>query len=209
MFLECRHILPSGQKCKSPALRKRPFCYFHSHMRERSQAPLPRQGTPFVLPSLEDSRGILVAVMEILGAMGQGRLKRSEASTYLYGLQIAGQLVARIDQTACNPVRTLLYDDDALEIGEEKKACEPPRDCVSCDCQDICEARQAAIARTPEDIHQILARVQSMTPQQMLADFEARFKARDERLQRIRELPASDSDDDDFILPGEPPNPPA
>jgi hypothetical protein len=199
MFLECRHILPSGQKCKSPALRKRPFCYFHSHLRDRSDAPPPRPDTPFVLPSLEDSRGLLVAVMEVLKAMGQGRIKRSEAATYLYGLQIAGQLVARIEKSTSDPVRVLLYDNNALEMGEEKKACEPPRDCVNCDCQDICEARRIAESQKPEDIQEVIAKVRSMTPQQILADFEARHKARNERLQRIRELPDPELLDDDSL----------
>jgi hypothetical protein len=32
----CRHIRPSGRRCQSPALRSRPFCYYH----ERSNAHL-------------------------------------------------------------------------------------------------------------------------------------------------------------------------
>jgi hypothetical protein len=36
MFLECRHILTSGHKCKSPALRDQQFCY--SYMPARRYA---------------------------------------------------------------------------------------------------------------------------------------------------------------------------
>jgi hypothetical protein len=29
MFMECRHILPGGDKCCAPAIRTRAYCYFH------------------------------------------------------------------------------------------------------------------------------------------------------------------------------------
>jgi hypothetical protein len=32
MFVECRHIMPRGAKCKAPALRGRPYCYFHDKL---------------------------------------------------------------------------------------------------------------------------------------------------------------------------------
>ncbi len=37
MVLECRHIKLSGGKCGSPALRGKPYCYFHSRMKEHAK----------------------------------------------------------------------------------------------------------------------------------------------------------------------------
>ena len=32
MYIECRHILPNGRKCHSPALRGKPFCFHHAKL---------------------------------------------------------------------------------------------------------------------------------------------------------------------------------
>jgi hypothetical protein len=78
MFVECRHVQPSGEKCKSPAVRNSSFCYFHRNLHDRAEARPPRQGTPFLLPVLEDSCSILIAINEVFRAMGESRIKRSE-----------------------------------------------------------------------------------------------------------------------------------
>jgi hypothetical protein len=152
MFVECRQIQSSGQKCKSPAVRNTSFCFFHGNVRKLADAPPPPQDTPFVLPFIEDSRGILLAVNQTFQAMGQGRIKRSEAGTYLYGIQIAAKVIARIEQTVWEPVRALEYDEHGAALGEQKTGCDPFLDCISCDRQDICELRQAALEKNPDDL---------------------------------------------------------
>ena len=32
MHSECRHIMPSGKKCRGAALRGTPYCYFHNRL---------------------------------------------------------------------------------------------------------------------------------------------------------------------------------
>jgi hypothetical protein len=32
MFNLCRHIMPSGAKCHTPALRGKPYCYYHTRL---------------------------------------------------------------------------------------------------------------------------------------------------------------------------------
>jgi hypothetical protein len=38
MYPECRHVLPSGRTCNSPALAKRHWCYFHDRLHQRQAA---------------------------------------------------------------------------------------------------------------------------------------------------------------------------
>src|SRR6185369_16077796 len=135
MFIECRHVLPSGERCKSRALRSDPFCYFHRNLRERIDGPPPRQGAAFIFPNIEDTRGILLATIQTLRAMGFGQIKRNEAGTYLYGINIAARLVARIEQTDYDPTRALEYDNNCSELAEQSTGCEPLHDCVSCERQ--------------------------------------------------------------------------
>ena len=32
MYFECRHIMPNGARCHSPALRATPYCYYHTRL---------------------------------------------------------------------------------------------------------------------------------------------------------------------------------
>ncbi len=41
---ECRHILTTGRRCSSPALRDKAYCYFH--FRTRARHALPPSGNP-------------------------------------------------------------------------------------------------------------------------------------------------------------------
>jgi hypothetical protein len=38
MYPECRHVLPSGSACNSPALSTNHFCYFHARLNQRQAA---------------------------------------------------------------------------------------------------------------------------------------------------------------------------
>jgi hypothetical protein len=42
MFIECRHRMPNGCKCHSPALCGKPFCYHHARLHFRN-SPLASQ----------------------------------------------------------------------------------------------------------------------------------------------------------------------
>jgi hypothetical protein len=192
MFVECRHVQPSGEKCKSPAVRNSSFCYFHRNLHDRAEARPPRQGTPFLLPVLEDSCSILIAVNEVFRAMGESRIKRSEASTYFYGIQIAAKVITRIENRTWEPVRALEYDNSCTELAPEKTACEPLLDCVNCDRQDICEARKAILDRHPGNQNELINQMRSMSPQQALAKWDAERKAADQRMRNLRSLAVQD-----------------
>ena len=125
MVHECRHIMPSGNKCKSPALRESAFCYYHVNLR-RATGP---KGVfdSIELPPLEDSCGLQIALAQVLDAVIHQRIDSKRAGLLLYGLQIAAQLNARRTDAA-NPVRELCHDDHGNTLAPEEPVCEPGED---------------------------------------------------------------------------------
>jgi hypothetical protein len=139
MFAECRHIMPSGIKCKSPALRSTPYCYFHTHLYRSRNPSASNDKEPISLPSLEDSSGVQIALQQILGALGSSRIDPRRAGLYLRGLQLAVRLAApRKFDSSQESVRDLVYENNGDTLAPEKATCEPPEDCLGCKQREEC-----------------------------------------------------------------------
>ena len=101
MYYECRHIMPNGARCHSPAIRGKDFCYFHTRLHSPAEpspaAAKSRSATaePRKLPVLEDRSAILVALSQIVNDLNSKRLDARRAGQILYALQIASQNVER------------------------------------------------------------------------------------------------------------------
>ena len=89
MVPECRHIKTSGGKCGSPALRGKPYCYFHARLRERAARPANPYLAIELPPTLEDRGSIQLAISEIVSAIADNRIDTRRAGMLLYALQIA------------------------------------------------------------------------------------------------------------------------
>ncbi len=154
MYTECRHILPSGRKCKSPALTGKTYCYFHDRLifaRDDGTRP---NDEPLKLPPLEDARGLQLALTQVLSALGSGRINTKQASVYLYGLQLAMQLVKHV--AIPRPIETVRnpdVDGAGVPIGPETKSCDPYIDCATCETKDTCLNADRLNMRS---MHQIL-----------------------------------------------------
>jgi hypothetical protein len=121
MVTECRHILPKGTKCKSPALRGKVYCYFHDRLQRFVQDGQRDACEPLFLPSIEDARGIQMAISQILAALGSGRVDSRNAGLYLYGLQLATQLLPQLPEPSPQEmVRTLTTGADGNYIAAEE-----------------------------------------------------------------------------------------
>ncbi len=87
MFQTCRHIMPSGLRCQSPAMRGAAFCYFHG------RRATPPKGTPaetrIELPATLDRKGIPQALRQVMNALANNQISARRASILLYGLQMA------------------------------------------------------------------------------------------------------------------------
>src|SRR5207248_325433 len=71
-YSHCNHIKVNGTRCGSPALREKPFCYFHNRIRKLHASPL--------IPFLEDANAIQFGLSEILQAMQEDRIDPKKAA---------------------------------------------------------------------------------------------------------------------------------
>jgi hypothetical protein len=138
MYNECRHIMPSGKRCHSPALRDKAYCYYHFKL-HRIANPTSGEANQIGVSTIEDARGIQIALTQVLGALNSPYMDTRRAGLILYGLQIATKLTARISTpTPSEAVRSLCESGDEV-LAPETSMCEPPQDCLSCADYATCE----------------------------------------------------------------------
>ena len=86
----CQFIKADGERCGSPALKKRRLCHFHNQTNaERSSAQ------EFELPVLEDELAIQMAVTNVCRGLAKKNLEPKYATALLYGLQVASIAVKK------------------------------------------------------------------------------------------------------------------
>ncbi len=123
----CRHIRINGERCCSPALANKHFCYFHLELELRHRRcsralksvpavlhPMSLQdgaqrdpilaepALPFDLPPLEDRHSIQVALSLIITALAENRIDPKRAALLFYGLQIASSNAFKLDPDSKN-----------------------------------------------------------------------------------------------------------
>ena len=139
MYFECRHIKSNGSRCKSPALRGKPYCYFHARLHGPINSPAP-DGQTLELPLLEDRTSIQVALTRILSELGSAKLDTRRAGLFLYGLQIASQNVEREgDILPYDAVESITLTEDGDELAPEKRVCDSNDRCFNCRERNTCE----------------------------------------------------------------------
>lgn len=149
MYYECRHIMPNGSKCKSPSLRGKPYCYYHTRLHRLANAPVPTADEPLRLPVLEDRGAIQVALSQVLAALGSSKLDTRRAGLFLYGIQIASQNVERDDSLLPLPsetVEVVTQTKEGDELAPEQRTCRPNERCFCCPDRNTCPSFD------PEDV---------------------------------------------------------
>ena len=108
----CNHALANGERCNAPALNNCSTCRHHDPSRPHPQSrPRSPEYQPLELPPLTDKHGILSAIVEVIHAISERRIKRSEGGTLLFGLQMASNLMTELDQMPRDPEEE--YDSSA------------------------------------------------------------------------------------------------
>ncbi len=108
MCATCRHIMPSGLRCQSPAMRGIAFCYHHGrHIPPTHRSASPTEGR-VEIPAVLDRQGIALAVNHVLQSLSNGRISARRASVLLYGLQMVVAHPADCDSAPDDPSPDLL-----------------------------------------------------------------------------------------------------
>ena len=136
MIKECRHIMPTGKRCHSFAMRDKSYCYFHQRLHTTINAS--KHARPKLeLASIEDTKGIQTAVVQVVEALRKSRIDAREAATFLYGLQIAAQLTRspHLDPSHC--AQDVCEELDGSLIAADP-CCTSPLDCRDCPLTEFC-----------------------------------------------------------------------
>jgi hypothetical protein len=92
-FIEWRHILSNGRKCRSAALRGKPFCFHHAKLHFRSS--FTRKPGKLAEVGVNDLSSLQSAVAEALRALSSPLTDIRRAGVLLYGLHLAADLAKR------------------------------------------------------------------------------------------------------------------
>jgi hypothetical protein len=138
MYNLCRHVMPSGAQCKSPALRQQPCCYFHSRLRHATESRKKVKVLNLNLPQLEDHHAVQIALTQVLGAICSDDLDPRRASLLLRGLQTAARVADRLKREE-DSEREVCDEVSDQGFAPEETVCEPPADCPTCEARSSCK----------------------------------------------------------------------
>jgi len=135
MYLACRHIKPNGVRCKSPALRSRAFCYFHSKLHSEAKSSFLDD---LKLPLIEDTAALQVALSQVLDALLSSRIDSKQARLLLAGLQIAARTVPRKWVPWPDSVESVTGTSEGDELAPELRICNGFDECEGCQYAETC-----------------------------------------------------------------------
>lgn len=104
-FIECRHIMTNGRKCRSAALRGKPFCFHHSKLHFRTSAR--RKLKELTGTDFQDLDALRRATAKALEALSSPLVDTRRAGLLLYALHLAANLhklaPVSLPEAAMNP----------------------------------------------------------------------------------------------------------
>jgi hypothetical protein len=138
MYMACRHIMPNGRRCQSPALKSGLFCYFHARLHKRDSDPFSVYGK-LRLPVPEDHAAIQLSISQICDALCAGRIDSKNAGRLLYAMQIASQNVDKCRFfTASRTVESATQTGEGDDLAPEERVCDGNDDCNGCPHAETC-----------------------------------------------------------------------
>lgn len=84
----CEHIKDDGVRCKSPAMHRRAFCYFHWRLHEH-KLPVTEEG--YEVPVIDSEASVVLAGTQIMRAVLSGKLDPRRAQVAMSCLRLAAQ----------------------------------------------------------------------------------------------------------------------
>lgn len=96
----CRHVMSSGSRCSSPALKEKDWCFFHHRLHDRytlvHHSDRVMSPTPLLIPTLEDAESIQVGITLVIEAIAYGRIDEKRGALLIRGLQCAARNVRNL-----------------------------------------------------------------------------------------------------------------
>src|ERR1039457_3559729 len=139
MFQECRHIMPSGLRCHSPALRDEFLLLLPL---EPSPLHRAKRNVRRSVPSTSHTRRLKRRPDRAHPWPQCARLiptRFTPRRTSALRLQIAAQITARPSVLKpSDSVRSVCHEGDGDVLAPENTVCEPPADCPNCLKRDTC-----------------------------------------------------------------------
>jgi len=135
MYNACRHIKSSGNRCKSPAMHGRNFCFFHDRLHTDDLAA---KFGPLRLPVSEDLSSILLALNRISCAIIDSRIDARRAAQLIWIQQLALQVVNRRHSRNDDSIQTIAQGELGEELAPPLTLCEPGGECQTCAHNTIC-----------------------------------------------------------------------
>jgi hypothetical protein len=129
MYQECRHIKSNGSKCHSPAMKDKPYCYYHTRAHRivrNANAIASYEHKDLQIPFLEDRGAVQIALSEVVSALASNHIEFKRAALMIYALQVASSN-AKIpaDLVALHQVREQSENEEGDELAPEITTYEP------------------------------------------------------------------------------------
>ena len=130
MYQECRHIKSNGCKCHSPALKGKPYCYYHIRVHKfahnASNPPAPFEQKDMQIPFLEDRGAVQIALSEVVSALASHHIEFKRAALMIYVLQVASSNAKNAaDIVAIQQVRDISENEEGDELAPEVTSPDP------------------------------------------------------------------------------------
>jgi len=150
MYRECRHIKDDGLRCRTGALKGKPYCFFHMKLKRMDRQPM------IQIPMLEDSTSVLLAIGQVMRLLALETMDTKRAGLMLYGLQIASTVIQQREQAKPEEYVRSVHDEAGNDIdfsealiretpalAPETTVCEPPHDHAHCEQKSTCTSSRA------------------------------------------------------------------
>jgi len=97
MLRRCLQTLENGQRCNAPATETSKYCRHHDpQLPAKPAKEASAEMEPLHLPLIIDRSSALTAVNIVLQAMGERRIKRPLAGTFLSGIKLASRVLTEM-----------------------------------------------------------------------------------------------------------------
>ena len=105
MVRECRHTMPTGVHCQSPAMRHSAYCYHHDRLhRYPREARLAKK--PVHLPKLDNRDALLAGLTDVMNAILARKVDPRQGGSLIYGMQVAAYNIGKASaQNRITPTR--------------------------------------------------------------------------------------------------------